>query len=296
MRALFAVFSGTGNTRRVSDGLADELRALGHDAEIYPIRNEAPMPALDAFDVLILAYPVHAFNAPAAALAFMKKLPAAEGMPAYLLRTSGEPSKLNDASGITPKRILAKKGYDVLGELSYVMPYNIIFRHSDGMAARMWRDAELRFPEDAAAIAAGVGEKRRVNALRRMVAFVCRIEHTAMPVLGKTFRASKKKCVGCGACAGLCPRGNIKMVDGRPKFGTHCVGCMACSFGCPEDAIRISVLNLWRVNGKYSFEGEPATDEENCRYCRKMYLKYFHAIEDRAERSAPVPDEEEEKK
>ena len=29
------------------------------------------------------------------------------------------------------------------------------------------------------------------------------------------------------------------MKDGKPKFGGHCVGCMACAFLCPKDAVRI---------------------------------------------------------
>lgn len=280
MRALFAVFSGTGNTRRVAERLAAELRTLGHEAEVHLIKNDAPMPEVERFDTLIMGYPVHAFNAPKAALKFMKALPHVEGMTAFLLRTSGEPSKLNDASGITPKRILKHRGYVVKGEFVYVMPYNIIFRHSDGMAVRMWKAAEARIPKDAMKIVEGAGELKRINPIRRAAAFVVRIEHPAMPLIGKTFHASKKKCVGCGACVKLCPRGNIHMKNGRPKFGMHCVGCMACAFGCPEDAVRISVLNLWRVNGQYPSEGEPARDDEVGKYCRKMYLKYFHESEE----------------
>lgn len=287
MRALFAVFSGTGNTRRIADRMAEEIRARGHDAEVYLIRKEASMPEIGGYDVLIVGYPVHAFNAPESAMKFMKALPRSEGTPAYLLRTSGEPSKLNDASGVSPRRILKHRGYDVKGEFVYVMPYNILFRHSDGMAARMWQAALLRIPRDTEAILGGAGEIRHVNFVRRAAAFAVRIEHPAMPVIGKTFHASKKKCIGCGACANLCPRGNIHMKNGRPHFGMHCVGCMACAFGCPEDAVKISLLNAWRVNGQYTFDAAPARDEEVGRYCRKMYLKYFHECEDGEQTEAP---------
>ncbi len=281
MRVLFAVFSGTGNTKRVAERMGEEVKKLGHEAEVALIRKEAPMPAVEGFDMLVLGYPVHAFNAPKAVVQFLKALPKSEKkMPAYLLRTSGEPSKLNDASGITPRRMLTRRGYEVKGEFVYVMPYNIIFRHSDGMAARMWKAVELRIPRDTAAMLEGAGTLKHVNAARRAAAFAVRIEHPAMPILGKTFHASKKKCVGCGACQSLCPRGNIRMKNGRPHFGMHCVGCMACAFGCPEDAIKISLLNAWRVNGQYSFEGTPAEDAEVGRYCRKMYLRYFHESEE----------------
>ncbi len=280
MRALFCIFSGTGNTKRAGEKLAEELRALGHETDLVMIRADVPMPAVEAYDLLVLGYPVHAFNAPRAVLSFLKKLPKTNKMPAYLMRTSGEPSKINNAAGITPRRMLERRGYEVKGEFVYVMPYNIMFRHSDGMAARMLRAMETRVASDARTIAEGEGKRMRVNALRRSVAFLLRVERPAMPLIGKTFHASKKKCAGCGACVSLCPRGNIRMKDGKPKFGGHCVGCMACAFGCPEDAVRISLLNLWRVNGQYSFDGDPARDDEVGKYCRKMYLRYFHESEE----------------
>ena len=279
MRAIFYVFSGTGNTRRVCDALLERWRALGHDGELVMIRRGSEYPDPREFDCVIVGYPVHAFNAPSSVLKFLKKLPRSEKkIPVHLVRTSGEPLKLNDASGVAPRRILKRRGYTVCGEFHYVMPYNIIFRHSEAMASRMWQDAELMLDGDVRAIASGTGECKSVNAFKRLVAFTLRIEHPAMPIIGKTFRATKT-CVGCGACEKLCPQRNIRMVNGKPKFGMHCVGCMACSFGCPKDALRISVLNGWRVNGRYSFTAAPATDGEVCKYCRKAYLKYFREAE-----------------
>ena len=286
MRAIFYVFSGTGNTRRVCDGLLARWQSLGNEGELVMIRKESEYPDPSGYDIVIVGYPVHAFNAPASVLKFLKKLPKGDKKPAYLVRTSGEPLKLNDASGITPRRILKKRGYQVRGEFHYVMPYNIIFRHPEKMASRMWRDAELLMDGDIKMIEAGAGARKRVNGLRRMVAFTLRIEHTAMPCIGKTFRAKKKTCVGCGACVKLCPQGNIRMKNGRPKFGGHCVGCMACAFGCPKDAVRISLLNAWRVNGNYGFDETPATDDEVCRYCRKAYLRYFREAEALAPQNA----------
>ncbi len=278
MNILYAVFSGTGNTLRVCRRSAELLRESGHAAEVYSIKKGAPMPAIEAYEALVVAYPVHGFNAPTPVLKFLRSLPAAAGKRAYLLRTSGEPSKLNNASGVTPKRILKKKGYDVRGEFTYVMPYNILFRHSDGMVARMWQAAERRIEEDVQTVARGGGQLIKVDPVRRAAAFAVRIEHPAMPLLGRGFRTTDD-CVGCGLCATDCPQGNITMKDHRPVFGADCVGCMGCAFLCPKDAVRISLLNGWRVNGAYSFEGEPAADDEVCRYLRKMYLRYFHENE-----------------
>lgn len=279
MKVLFCIFSGTGNTLRVGEEIAARLRDKGAETEIFKVRSDGTAPPMSDVDLLVIGYPVHAFNAPTAVLRFIKNLPRGDKK-AYLLHTSGEALRLNDASGITPRRLLTKKGYRVVGELSYVMPYNIIFRHSDEMAARMWQCALRRADRDVNDIIGERGKVPKVNAFKRAVAFTLRIEHPAMPIVGRRFRADERKCVGCGTCVSVCPMSNISLVDGKPRFGRSCVGCMACAFSCPSDAVRTSLFNGWRVNGAYSFSGEPATDEEVCKYCRKSYLRYFHESEE----------------
>ncbi len=282
MRALFYVFTGTGNTKKVAERLAEEWRALGHEADVALIRAGSEYPDAAAYDLLAIGYPVHAFNAPAPVLAFCKKMPRSAKKPVYFFKTSGEPVTMNDASVILPRRILKRRGYDVRGEFHFVMPYNIIFRHSDEMAARMWRDAELLAARYAREMSEGARNKKGVNVFKRMAAFTLRIEHTAMPVIGHRFKPTEA-CVGCGACEKKCPQGNISMKDGKPFFAHSCAGCMACAFSCPKDALKISLLNGWRVNGAYSFAGVPADDGQVCKYCRKAYLRYFHRAEEKTE-------------
>ncbi|MDE7373275.1 MAG: EFR1 family ferrodoxin, partial [Clostridia bacterium] len=220
-------------------------------------------------------------NAPTPIYDFLKRFPVCQGFEGevFLLRTSGEPLSLNHASGIVPARILKRRGYLVVGEFAHVMPYNIIFRHPDGMVSRMDAASDLKIVKDCDDLEAGSGWRAKVNPFKRAFTFMVRIEHPAMPAIGRTFRVKKKLCVSCSKCAKVCPRGNITMKDGKPKFGGHCVGCMACAFLCPKDAVRTSILNSWRVNGKYSFEGEPVEDKKVIRYCRRSYLRYFHEAE-----------------
>ena len=290
MKAVAYYFTGTGNTKRVLEKLKAEWEKRGHEMDLFRMYPDTK-PALDGYDRIIIGYPVHGFNAPAPIFDFLKLFPACgkdEERKTFLLRTSGEPLSLNHASGIVPARILKKRGYLVVGEFAHVMPYNIIFRHPDGMVARMEEASNLKIVKDADDLEAGKGWRAKVNPFKRAFSFVVRIEHPAMPAIGRTFRVSKKLCIGCGKCEKECPRGNITMKNGKPKFGGHCVGCMACAFLCPKDAVRISVLNAWRVNKPYSFEGEPVEDNKVIRYCRRSYLRYFHE----AEALAALPEEE----
>ncbi len=70
--------------------------------------------------------------------------------------------------------------------------------------------------------------------------------------LGKTHEkrvrkfAANDRCIGCGTCVQLCPRNNIRLVDGKPSFGESCIGCLSCVQLCPKAAIDIGSVTRKR--------------------------------------------------
>ena len=218
MKIAFYVFSGTGNTLRVCKAMADEIEKSGNETEIYRIDRKTEYTTSGC---IVIAYPVHAFNTPLPVFKFLKSLPHGENTPAYIIQTSGEHLGFNRAACISPMRILRKRGYDVRGTFSYVMPYNIIFRHSDAMAARMWNVVRMRIPCDSQVIASLEKHFWKTGTLEKAVSFILRIEHPATPLIGRGFKVSTQ-CTGCGKCAARCPMGNIVMRNGRPTFGSEC--------------------------------------------------------------------------
>ena len=283
MKVLFTVFSASGNTLRVAKLFSERLSERGAECETVRIREDMAAPDVASADTLVIGYPVHGFNAPQNVADFAKGLPECENKVYYIIKTSGEPLHVNDASSRILDRILKKKGYIKRGEFHYVMPYNMIFRHSDDMAALMWQAARNTAPADADKIFAGEEAQLKAGLLAVMTRFVVAVEHKAMPYLGRLFKVKKEKCISCGKCAKLCPMLNIEMKDGLPVFGKNCIGCTACSFNCPADAISIGVLNGWRVNGAYKFAPprEGLTRKDVCNYWRGSYIRYFreHGID-----------------
>jgi pyruvate ferredoxin oxidoreductase delta subunit len=57
----------------------------------------------------------------------------------------------------------------------------------------------------------------------------------------------RKTCIGCGACARVCPEGAIQMKkdkngDLKPKFDYNfCKGCGLCAQVCPVKAIKMKL-------------------------------------------------------
>lgn len=283
MRVTFTVMSASGNTAKVCRLFGERLIERGAVCEYVRIRTDASAPDPDSFDTLVVGYPVHGFNAPQNVLDFAKSLQEGDNKAYYIIKTSGEPLHLNDASSRILDRILKKKGYVKKGEFHYVMPYNMIFRHSDKMAALMWQAARNTAPADADLVFEGKEHPLKAKLPALATRFVVAVEHKGMPFLGRFFKADKEKCVSCGKCAKLCPMSNIEMKDGLPVFGKHCIGCTACSFNCPTSAIDIGLLQGWKVNGAYKMDGsvEGLGRKDVCAYWRGSYVRYFreHGID-----------------
>jgi len=48
------------------------------------------------------------------------------------------------------------------------------------------------------------------------------------------------ECIGCGACADICPVDAVRMVDDRPEVDQNwCIGCGVCAVSCPAEVISI---------------------------------------------------------
>ena len=72
-----------------------------------------------------------------------------------------------------------------------------------------------------------------------------RIENKGWPMIAKKKAAGFKvsdACIGCGQCARLCPKQNIRMENNRPVFGDDCFQCLGCLQYCPKSAISLGEI------------------------------------------------------
>ena len=268
--AIIYLFSGTGNTRKVVKQFATLLGEKGVKCSVREMEWEFVPPT--GFDAVGIAYPVHAFNAPENVLALAKKLPDGEGKQVFFIKTGGEPLSINNASSAKLASIMKKKGYEIFSEYHYVMPYNMLYRHTESMATKMWFTAKRMIERDVADFASDKGKSIGKGT---PISFIFRnVEQPFMRFNGKHFTVADDSCIECGKCIKNCPQKNINIVDGQFQFGKNCIGCVRCSFNCPTNAIDIGIINMWKVNGGYTY-GDTEPEEAECKYLKKAYKKYF---------------------
>lgn len=83
-----------------------------------------------------------------------------------------------------------------------------------------------------------------------------------------------ERCIGCGACIEVCPRGVLylvnKLVTLRDK--DCCIECGACSMNCPKDAIFVkkgvgcaqALINSFFNGGKVSCDCQSPKNGSSC--------------------------------
>lgn len=289
MKILILYFSGTGNTEKIANEYRAAFENIGDSvtALSLPLYSRTlDSLGLSEYDLIGIGYPIHSFNAPRIILDLCKQFPKRDARDGkkrvFIFKTSGEPVRMSDVSSLKMRGLLKKRGYDVRNEYQYVMPYNIIFRHSDEAAYKMWQTAKALVPIDVNEIASDKPVLPKRMFMGRFLAWILRIEHGGAHINGKFYKVNKN-CVHCGLCVKACPVKNISVnKNGKIKFGGKCMMCMRCSMNCPKNAIEIGLFKKWKVNGAYSF-AEPTADSpqdhKHDSYCAKAYKRYYDNAE-----------------
>ena len=276
MKCLIFYFTGSGNTQKIANLYQESFFKENVPTTLFLItRIHESLPDVQSFDYLGIAFPIHAFNSPLILEEFVKELPKVEAKPYFIISTCGEPLHLNDCASSNIERILKKKGYFLTNEYHYCMPYNIMFRHPEDMAKKMYDTARALVPYHVKEILGHEASLYFRPIYASIVKTVLAIEQPAMRLNGHHFKVDMDKCIRCMKCVNNCTASNITYDGTAFHFGKHCNMCTRCAFMCPKNAISIGMLNNWRVNGEYRFaiKEEDSHDHEN--YLKKSYDRYF---------------------
>lgn len=259
MNCLLIYFTGTFNTRYITNMLKERLEGEGWTVsvhEIDPLDNRRL--DLSAYDIIGLGYPIYGYCAPWAFLRFIRAQKFPKGMKVFIYKNSGETEHANDASSKYVLRKLRRDGVIMKNEYHFIMPYNIHFRFDDYLVKEMLLMDSMLMDILVYEVKNGIANWKPYKLWPRLVsAVVSRPQYIGGNVNSFLYKVDMDKCIDCGLCIKRCPTKNIYHDEqGVIRFHHNCLMCMRCSFYCPKDAIHIGFLEDWgwKVNGGYDFK------------------------------------------
>ena len=197
MHVALIYFSGTGNTAMVAEMIqrhfASNKAAVDMiNADEYLTDNSVP--DLSGYDLIGIGYPIHAFSVPLPFLRWLLRLPEAAGQRVFIFKSAGEPFPPNNSSSLRLIRILTRKGYQVVFERHFLMPYNIMFRYPDALVKQMVLTNDQLALGMVNQISAGNTYRTKAGPYARIIGFLARhIKDYGVMLNGACFRANPKK-------------------------------------------------------------------------------------------------------
>lgn len=229
-------FSGTGNSayvaKKISQVTEETLCSINDK-----IKAGETAPEIAENERLIFVLPTYGWRIPRLVEDWIRHSSFPGGHQAYFVMTCG--GEIGNA-GKYIQRLCEEKTFGYKGCAEIVMPENYIalFTTPDREEAlSIIEKAEPAIAHAAEEIAKGknLSEPHQNLSNRIKSSLVNRLFYP-LCVRAKKFYTTEA-CIGCGKCQEDCLLHNIKMIDGKPKWGDDCTHCMACICGCPVEAI-----------------------------------------------------------
>lgn len=249
---LLIYYSGTGNSKRVSEWIAEIASESGIKTYVtsYDQFDEGRIEEFTGRTLVGFFSATHGFNLPHSMLKFLVRFNSLKGSDVFIgnTRAGMKLSKLflPGLSGIAlylPAIIMFFKGYKVRSLYPVDLPSNWISLHP-GLKKKVIDSMFDHYRSLTRKYAARVLSGKRVF----LKAFaMLPLDVLVFPlavgyyffgryILAKTF-ITNKNCDNCGLCIKECTTGSIILSGNRPFWKLTCESCMKCMNHCPKRAI-----------------------------------------------------------
>jgi ferredoxin/flavodoxin len=246
-------FSGTGGTKRVAATFVSELEKRGISVHSHEIHARNPYEP-QAYDMLLVLYPVYAMNAPRPVYEFIDKLPMVERELAAVVSVSGGGEVIpNTASRLHCISQLKKKGYRVAYETMLIMPANCITPTPKELSLMLLKVLPSKVEKIVSDLLGGIVKRTEPVLVDRVISFFCETQKEGSKLYGKIIKADAN-CNGCGLCARACPMGNIKIRNSVPVYDNRCCLCLRCIYDCPKKALQPKLVRRFVFKDGYSLK------------------------------------------
>lgn len=263
-----AYFSGTGCTQAVVDCFENQL--IKRKLQV----NKLNIAVDDSYittktDLLIVLSPVYAFRLSTIIENWTRNLPKAKGTYAAIISVSGGGEiSPNTACRMKSKHFLKRKNYNLIYEKMLVMPSNFAIQAKKQLNLDLINILPQKVNKIIIDIMSGKKNILHPKFQDRIFAHLGKAEHFGAGLFAVCIHASNT-CNQCGLCARNCPKNNIRMKNGRPKFGIHCLWCMKCIYSCPRKALRTRIFKFSVL--KKGFNIKQMTKEASQESCNQKH-------------------------
>lgn len=232
---MIVYFSGTGNSRYCAQMLADRLGDESVDS--FRFIREGGAAELLSDRPWVFVAPTYAWQLPRIFVEFIRKGSFSGSRDVYFIMTCG--AEIGAAASAN-RALCEEKGLLCKGTLPVIMPENYIAMFNAPERAQALRIIDAARPALEEAVSC-IREGRdfsapRAGAMDKLKSGAVSDAFYRFFIKAKPFTVSNA-CISCGKCADACPLNNIRLLDGKPVWGSRCTHCMACICDCPVSAI-----------------------------------------------------------
>jgi len=233
-------FSGTGNSRHVLDVF---LTTYDGVSKSFSIEDDSVYAAINAHEVLVLAYPVQYSTVPKILRDFISENKDLwNGKKVFVIATMGLFS--GDGAGVLA-RMLKRYGAEVVGGVHIKMPDSIgdekVLKRSLEKNKKLIRRAEEKIKKAAVCLKHRKPMKEGLGPVSRILGFFGQRLYfgSKTKTYSDKLKIDTNKCARCGKCVALCPMKNIALKEGRCVSKDRCTMCYRCINNCPKQAITL---------------------------------------------------------
>lgn len=288
MNLLLIYYTGTYNTRFLTNKVSECFQTMNSTVDLLEITATSKPIQTTGYDYIGFSYPIYGFNAPHPFIKYLKTLHFPLKQKYFIYKNSGETLAMNNASSRKIIRYMKKFQASFCGEYHFVMPYNIHFEFAENFIKQIICEDKKLLEIMIYNLNHQIAPQIKSNWLYNLGAFFVSIQAIGGNVNSFFYKVDQHKCNLCGRCVKNCPHQNIVLKKNRIFFKHTCDMCMRCSFYCPQKAIKIGILEGWKVHRYYDLEKIWNQDNFCAPYITnqskgfyKCFIKTFQEIDDR---------------
>jgi ferredoxin len=250
-------FSGTGGTEKAAFLAKEYLVEKNKTVEIQSLNKNYLINAkisIESTDLIILLYPVYAFDAPQIIYDWCKVLPKGKKVPVVIVSVSGGGEIwLNNACRVGIINKLRKRNFFVIYEKMIEMPSNFIVETPEEKALFLIKELPKKIKTIINEVLFEKKMQRKPEFGGRIITFIFKVEKILIWILGKSLKINWN-CSKCNLCINNCPKNNIVYNKSKIQFENHCEGCLKCIYNCPNKAIYSKIFSFVFLKNGYSIK------------------------------------------